>query len=79
MIATYIADLIGLILSGLVVPVLEVLINSNLLGSVILVHPRRESSLLGGRLLVHGLAESLILLMVLWLQNVRHLNNSCVL
>lgn len=75
-VATYSSDLLGLVLSRLVIPVLEVLINSDLLRSVVLVHPRRESSLLRGGLLVHGLAESLILLMVLWLQNVRHRDNS---
>lgn len=74
--ATYLSDLLGLVGSSLVVPMFEVLINCDLLRSVVLVHPCLESSLLLRGLSVHGPHEVLVLGMVLLLEsrgNRRHI------
>lgn len=67
--ATYLSDLLSLVGSSLVVPVLEILINGNLLRLVVLVHPCVEAALLLRRLAVHGPHEVLVLGMVLLLES----------
>lgn len=64
----YLSDLRGFILCGLVIPMLEVLVNSSFLRRLVLLHHGTESSLRGGRVLVHGFVEGGIASMILGLE-----------
>lgn len=65
---TYSAGLLGLLLGTLVVPVLEVLVDSGLLGVVALGEHGGEATSRIGRLAVHGLVEGGIAVVVLALE-----------
>ena len=65
----YLASLLGLVGGGLVVPVLEVLVNSSLLSSLILLKHGSHTTASLGRIAVHGLVEVGIALVVLRLES----------
>jgi hypothetical protein len=61
----YLSVFSSLVLRGLVVPMLEVLIDSSSLGDLVLLQQCPETSFSIGRVLVHGLVEGSVARMVL--------------